>query len=339
MKKLFIFILIFLVIGIIYLYYVRGVGITPEIREPQIIEQGVEVKRYAWYTKTAMPTPRTEVTAAVVNNRIYVVGGFDGFGRTVATVEAYNPTTDSWSTMPELPEGRHHAAAVSLGNKLYVIGGFSGITFKPKADVFEFDTIRRSWSKKAPLSTARGALVAVVINDKIFAIGGVGPDGLSSELEIYNPATDTWETRTSAEVKRDHLAAAPIGGLLYVAGGREQSLSKNLAILEIYDPKTDRWSRGPSMPTARGGVAGAAFNDVFVVVGGEKPTATFDAVEAFDPKKVEWLTLPKLPTPRHGLAAVALDNKLYVIGGGKRPGLSVSGSNEMLEVETIVIPK
>jgi Kelch motif len=34
-----------------------------------------------------MPTPRTEVAAAVLAGKIYVIGGFDGLGRTVATVE------------------------------------------------------------------------------------------------------------------------------------------------------------------------------------------------------------------------------------------------------------
>lgn len=55
-------------------------------------------------------------------------------------------------------------------------------------------------------------------------------------------------------------------------------------------------------------------------------------MEAFDPEMNRWLSLPHLPTPRHGLSAVAAGNALYLIGGGKRPGLSVSGSNEALEI-------
>jgi N-acetylneuraminic acid mutarotase len=117
-----------------------------------------------------------------------------------------------------------------------------------------------------------------------------------------------------------------------VAGGREKSLSKNLALLEAYDPNADTWRTGPRLPTARGGAAGAVFDDLFVVVGGEQPGGTFSEAEAFDPASNRWLSLLPLPTPRHGLAAVAIGNTLYVIGGGQRPGLSVSSANEAIEV-------
>lgn len=74
------------------------------------------------------------------------------------------------------------------------------------------------------------------------------------------------------------------------------------------------------------------FEGLFIVAGGEDPGGTFSEVEAFDPVANRWLSFPPLPTPRHGLAAAAVGNMLYVIGGGKRPGLSVSRTNETLEV-------
>jgi N-acetylneuraminic acid mutarotase len=163
-------------------------------------------------------------------------------------------------------------------------------------------------------------------------VGGVGTEGLANELYVYDTAADRWEDRRPAPTRRDHLAAAAVHGQLYVAGGREQTLSKNLATLEVYDPATDTWSAGPEMPTARGGVAGAAFDGLFVVAGGERPGATHAEVEAFDPETRRWLSLPPLPTARHGLAAAVSGNVLYLIGGGKHPGLSVSDNVETLEV-------
>jgi len=103
--------------------------------------------------------------------------------------------------------------------------------------------------------------------------------------------------------------------------------------LEVYSPFTNSWSTGPDLPTARGGIAGAIFDGQFVVVGGEGRGSTFSQVEAYDPLRKKWTSLPPLPTARHGLAAVSLDGKLYVIGGGERPGLYVSGKNEVLEMK------
>lgn len=220
--------------------------------------------------------------------------------------------------------------AVTLAETLYVIGGFAGTGFEPQADVFAL-TAEETWKRVAPLPEARGALAAAVLGHKILAVGGIGPLGLADDLFVYEPPENAWTKKTPAPTRRDHLAAGALRGVFYVAGGREKSLSKNLALLEAYDPNADTWRTGPRLPTARGGVAGAAFDDLFVVVGGEQPGGTFSEVEAFDPASNRWLSLPPLPTPRHGLAAVAIGNTLYVIGGGQRPGLSVSGANEALE--------
>jgi N-acetylneuraminic acid mutarotase len=175
-------------------------------------------------------------------------------------------------------------------------------------------------------------MAAAPLDGKVFVVGGVGTEGLANELYVYDIAADRWVDRRPAPTRRDHLAAAALHGRLYVAGGREQTLSKNLATLEVYDPATDTWSAGPEMPTARGGVAGAAFDGLFVVAGGERPGATHADVEAFDPETRRWLSLPPLPTARHGLAAAVSGNVLYLIGGGKHPGLSVSDNVETLEV-------
>jgi hypothetical protein len=42
-----------------------------------------------------------------------------------------------------------------------------------------------------------------------------------------------------------------------------------------------------------------------------------------------------MPTARHGLGAVHIeeDDMIYVIGGGPKPGLSVTGANEVFHVE------
>jgi N-acetylneuraminic acid mutarotase len=331
MKQLaFLIVLIILVAG--YLYYVRGVGIAPVESQPAVIEQGGTAKTYEWVAKAAMPTARSEVAAAAVGGKIYVIGGFDGFGRTLPTVEIYDPATDTWQSGPALPEGRHHAVAASLGNSLYAIGGYMGLGFEPKSEVFALDTQSAAWRKVAPLPSARGAMAGAALDGKIYVVAGVGPGGLANDLFVYDPAQDRWESKAAALSKRDHLAAGASRGLFFVAGGREKTLASVLPTLEIYDPVADGWRAGPSMPTARGGIAGAVLGGFFVVVGGEQPSATFKEVEAFDPDKNRWLSLPNLPTPRHGLAAVSVGNVLYAIGGGKKPGLSVSGTNEALQV-------
>src|SRR6266508_5220700 len=75
-----------------------------------------------WSSGAPMPSERTEVAAAEVSGRIYVVGGFGG----ERELEIYDPAADRWSRGRAFPHAVHHAAAVGLNGKLYVIGGYVG---------------------------------------------------------------------------------------------------------------------------------------------------------------------------------------------------------------------
>ncbi len=76
-------------------------------------------------------------------------------------------------------------------------------------------------------------MAAAMLDGKLYLVGGVGSEGLANELYVYDTVTDHWEERRPAPTRRDHLAAAALHGRLYLGGGREQSLSKNLATLEV----------------------------------------------------------------------------------------------------------
>jgi N-acetylneuraminic acid mutarotase len=344
-------IIIVLVIVIVGLFFVYIYG---ERRQGSNQKIGQEDAK--WQRKTDMPTPRAEVSGAAINGKIYVIGGIDNFGKALGTVEIYDPATDSWSSAPDLPKPCHHCPVVALGNNLYVLGGFQESNWEPTTDVFMFDLKNQKWTKSTSLPIAQGALAATVIGNKIFAIGGIVPKehgeiplggsittvnpnlATTKKLIIYDSITEKWAMGSPAQTARHHLAAVAINGLMYVAGGREQALYKNIATLEIYDPKTETWKKGPPMPTARSGVEGTVVRNIFVIAGGEdSEVKTFDEVEIFDATLKKWINLPTLPEPRHGSATSAIGNNIYVIGGSTKPGLSsvgsVSGRNEVLELE------
>lgn len=76
-----------------------------------------------WSTGAAMSTVRCSPAAAVVNGRIYVAGGWDGASAFHATVESYDPLTNSWRSEPSLTVARQSLALVAVGNSLFAIGG------------------------------------------------------------------------------------------------------------------------------------------------------------------------------------------------------------------------
>jgi len=67
------------------------------------------------------------MAVATTDNRIYIIGGFDGFNY-LNTVEVYNPSIgefDNSVAFPAISEAKSGAGAVVIGNKLYVIGGYT----------------------------------------------------------------------------------------------------------------------------------------------------------------------------------------------------------------------
>ena len=61
-----------------------------------------------WKELLPMSSKRTEVAVAVLDNNIYVVGGFTQKGIT-DQVEAWNSEIREWSNIPPLPRPIHHS--------------------------------------------------------------------------------------------------------------------------------------------------------------------------------------------------------------------------------------
>jgi N-acetylneuraminic acid mutarotase len=147
----------------------------------------------SWRTTLApMPTARVDPAAGVVNGVLYVVGGFawDAIGRTIsghfATVEAYDPATNSWTTVSPMPTARSGSAAGVINGILYVVGGWNdsgGIL----ATVEAYDPVTDTWSTMDPMPTARNALGAGVIDGRLYVPGGGGYAGTLAMLEVFTP--------------------------------------------------------------------------------------------------------------------------------------------------------
>ena len=79
-----------------------------------------------WEKKADMPTARQFLSASAVNGLIYAMGGQDAFDdhlRRLATVEVYNPATDTWKKGTDMLAPRSQfATAVVDGKNLRLWG-------------------------------------------------------------------------------------------------------------------------------------------------------------------------------------------------------------------------
>ena len=178
-------------------------GVGNYVEEYDIV--GRSWQSLTWSAPDNVPRERQGMGAAVVNGRIYVIGGSDSSGARLDTVEEFTPPvpgdptdTGSWREVASVPEhsslpgiagGVHGAAVVECNGRIYVIGGSRadspGGPPIPVDWVFEFTppedpddpTDLGSWRELESMAIERESLAAAVVGGgtsaRIYAIGGM----------------------------------------------------------------------------------------------------------------------------------------------------------------------
>lgn len=262
----------------------------------------------SWMSKAPMHQPRSDLGVAVVNGKIYAIGGNAESGE-VSTNEEYDPTIDMWTFKTPMPIPSSSFATAVYQNKIYCIGGGLNEVYNPATD---------TWETKTPLPTARTHLQANVVNGKIYLIGGVVPDnskasGFSSSTfnEVYDPATDSWTTKTPMPNATSSGASVTVVNKIYIIGGLGPE-HPGSSLNQIYDPETDMWSLGATPPGGIGyGVAGATIG----VNAPKRIYFVYDGTQVYDPINDSWTFGADVPTRRSSLALAVLNDRLYAIGG------------------------
>jgi N-acetylneuraminic acid mutarotase len=282
----------------------------------------------SWQRAAPVPVARTEVAAASVGSAFVVVGGYLADGTTSGRVDLYDARRRAWERLPDLAIPVNHAAASGpYRSRVYVAGGYTALR-EPSRDV---STITRSSVERlrAPMPEPRAAAGAAIVGRRLYVVGGVGSTGLARRTLVLDLERERWTT-APGPTPREHLAVTTDGRRVYAVGGRLRGYDTNLRLVESWAPGERRWRREPPLPQARGGTGAAVRGRWLVSVGGEAPSGTLRRVYALDLRARRWRRLPDLPTARHGLGVVRQDRRIYVVAGGPRPGLFVSGANEVL---------
>lgn len=312
------------------------------------------------------PEASEELYGIGAGGKLYVFGGLAPGWKPKGLVYEYDPAKDAWTKKKNMPVASHHIALAEVNGKVYVFGGFkypdSGpAAWQPMDNAWEYDPAADTWKALAPLPTKRGSPNAVVVGNKIHVIGGAGFHPNSKETvvhparphrslgthEVYDLASNTWETKQPMPTARNHAAAGHVAGKIYVIGGRLGSAfitrASNTDIVEVYDVATDQWGdlKAP-MPTARSAGAWGTHKGLIYVAGGEQRTSqfqrTFRAVEAYNPANNRWTQLPPMEFPRHGLAGDIVNGKFHLVSGdaasGGAPGTHIdSDVHEVIDLD------
>ena len=254
-----------------------------------------------WMEGMDLPNPRTEVTAAILDETVYVIGGFTFDGKITDIVEMYNSTDNTWvQNIKSLPLPLHHASSDTYRGKIYVVGGYIG-NWIHSNNLFIYDPATNNWTMGNPMPTPRGSPNANFVSGILYVIGGDSYDHSQVVVERYDPITAEWMTLSSMPTARLHAASAVVDENIYVIGGRLTGSLVNVDVNKKFDPVSDQWTTDlQPMPSKRSGIAATSVNGSIYVLGGEQNQGTFNNNERYDPATDTWSEGLPMPTARHG---------------------------------------
>ena len=128
-----------------------------------------------WRSIAPMSAPRHSFCTAVYEGEMFVIGGVDGARRSVSTVEAYNPQTNTWRSCPPMCIARQGAVTGVVGGSLVVCGGTTRlggvVDIGLKSEAYTAET---GWVALPPMPCCTWMATACVLGGKLYVAGGSG---------------------------------------------------------------------------------------------------------------------------------------------------------------------
>ncbi|MDY7077431.1 MAG: kelch repeat-containing protein [Chloroflexota bacterium] len=129
-----------------------------------------------WTAKTPVSVVRSIASFAVLNGKLYAIGGGEPGHEPseIDRIDVYDPASDSWTIAGAASLGtrRTHLGSPMpvVNGKIYVIGGWNG--YSAQTSVEEYDPTTNNWRYVAVMPMARYAIGYGVLSNKVYAIGG-----------------------------------------------------------------------------------------------------------------------------------------------------------------------
>ncbi len=310
-------------IASILLMFVLIVLFTPCIA---IIEPVSAASEDSWATKASMHQNRFNLGTAVVNEKIYAIGGqiniqFDVTG----TNEEYDPATNTWTVKAPMPTPRSEFGIAFYQNEIYCIGGaqYDNVTktMTPTGVIEIYDPANDIWKSAADLPVPRAGIKASLVGDKIYLV-----DGGLNLTQVYDPKTDSW-TEKSPAPSVPTLTSGWSGASVVVDNKIHLLCALPISNSnQIYDPSTDIWSVGKPLISGAcyagaGATTGTNAPKRIYVLGGSNVIGwiMFDypnsVCQSYDPVTENWTVCTSMPSGRFNVAVAVVNDLVYAIGG------------------------
>jgi hypothetical protein len=159
---------------------------------------------------------------------VFVSGGFDSNNNAIASVEVWNPKTQTWRMIAPLKTARYsHTSSLLKDGRIMVIGGW-GSDHQPLTSVEIWNPIDGTWSEGPDFPVSlHGHSAAVLNSGTLIVSGGAWLEPMGQELPwawMWNTTANEWNIIAQAiptvrsNLSTDfHISATPEGGAILLS--------------------------------------------------------------------------------------------------------------------------
>jgi hypothetical protein len=188
------------------------------------LEDTFRIAEFPWAAKQPMLLPRRDFATAMLDGRIYVIGGGDVMAGVIpapptTTVEVYDPAAESWTSLAPLSGPRRNLAAEVVGGELFALGGYTG-TFTLDAGyrrvVEVYDPVGNAWTMAEDMPIPRADFASAPIATQLIVAGGGNWVQALTDVSSLDAASGTWQMRTPMPTALAWPRGEAVAGKLYV---------------------------------------------------------------------------------------------------------------------------
>ena len=269
-----------------------------------------------WSRLANLPTPRSELAAAIYNNMVYTISGNSVDGAS-GVVEKYDPNSDNWTILLSKSVPVYDMSAAVLGEKIIVPGG--RISSNKATDIMEvFDPRNNTWEKSSNLPTPRSAYGLVSFEGMLYLFGGTdGKNYVNTVLE-YDPSEPGWREISLMQFGCFACNAVVNEGKIYVF--EDPGVPSPNKIFNFYPKRANlgeaSWELANTLPERLDNLKSTSIaSTIYVFCESEDGTSKMYGLL---PVSKQWIEIDDIPInfPSR-LTPVAFDTDILFFGGTK----------------------
>ncbi len=311
-------------------YVIGGIGGTNaglSVESAEILANG---SIQAWRSEVSLPETSQAISAAVLNGKIYVIGGLVGG---VTSSKVYGAeigeggVLGNWQPENSMAAVRQFLAVAASNKSIFAIGGNpSGSTTSRVVEsvIVAANGTVSNWVNGTQLLAKRHDFASIVWNGRVYLLGGSNGsilNGVQSAAIISNGSIGGWRDEPLMGMARKSLTAISWNSRIYAFGGFDGQYLNSTESAEILaNGSLGSWRNETLLPLSLAFASSVVWNGRVYLLGGYSPglgdtNLAFSASLLSNGSIGSWRSESPLASNRSSFSSVVWNGRVYSAGG------------------------